>query len=428
MVKVNVKWNKQVFEVDLDTSDTAVTFKTQLWTLTGVPVERQKLMCRGGWRGVLADNADLSACKIKEGQQVMLMGSAEVMKAPQEKVVFVEDMTQEEQAKAGAAFPAGLVNLGNTCYMNSTLECLRHVPELREGLDKFAGAGGGGTQPSATFTRALAQTFTRLDASTESIPPIAFVQVLRDLYPQFAQQGPRGGYMQQDAEELLGATLTSLSQNLKEPASLPDLGSTSNLIDALFGLEVEEKLVCQESEAEPSSVRKDHTRKLVCNIQGGAGSTDQINHLHEGVLLGLEGSVEKRSEILERDVLWSKTQRVTRLPRYICVQFMRFFWKATPDSQDHAGVKCKIMKPVSFPTVLDTYPFCSDSLKAVLDVGRKRKADEILGKEAEGNKKPAADESLPPPPPTEEKKKKTRKWKMRLPLQRTKKKKHWKQP
>ena len=52
MVKCTIKWSNQKFDdVEVDSAESAVTFKTQLWTLTGVPVERQKLMAKGAWKG-----------------------------------------------------------------------------------------------------------------------------------------------------------------------------------------------------------------------------------------------------------------------------------------------------------------------------------------------------------------------------------------
>lgn len=35
--------------------------------------------------------------------------------------------------------PGGLENLGNTCYMNATLQCLKSVPELRNSLNQYPG-------------------------------------------------------------------------------------------------------------------------------------------------------------------------------------------------------------------------------------------------------------------------------------------------
>ena len=46
---VSVKWQKELFQaVEIDTSQPAYVFKCQLYDLTGVPPERQKIMVKGG--------------------------------------------------------------------------------------------------------------------------------------------------------------------------------------------------------------------------------------------------------------------------------------------------------------------------------------------------------------------------------------------
>lgn len=46
---VSVKWQKELFPaVEIDTSQPPLVFKCQLYDLTGVPPERQKIMVKGG--------------------------------------------------------------------------------------------------------------------------------------------------------------------------------------------------------------------------------------------------------------------------------------------------------------------------------------------------------------------------------------------
>jgi len=221
------------------------------------------------------------------------------------------------------------------------------------------------------------------------------VQATRMAFPQFAQRGPQGQPMQQDAEEFYSNLLTLMAEETRGKANIrkglqnvtdEELLGAENLVDAIFGIKMKETLTCDElTEAnaaddgdaglallEPPVISYDLHRKLVCNIQGGSDGSAQVNvsHISEGINLSLSGQIHKHSTVLGRDAVWTRQQRIARLPPVIAVQFGRFYWKATPDSQDHAGVKCKVMKPVAFNSTLDVYEFCTPEIQKVLKVAR----------------------------------------------------------
>lgn len=397
---ISLKWNKNSYDnVTLDTTKPVSDFKATVFDLTNVPPERQKLMAKGAWPGILKDDADLNMMPIKNGQQVMLMGTANaVLPAKNEvtKVLFVEDMTAEQKAAVGAVIPAGFNNIGNTCYMNSVLQVFRHMGDLRETIRPLTSS----TNPQSRLITTLNQTLTTLDKSEEPGTPQAFLYTLHSIFPQFAEV-KNGSLMQQDAEEFYNALTQALNASLSSntnssssstavavaAAAGPTVGNSSHLsVQNLLQLEFDEAMECVESPDEPKIVRPAAERvfKLVCNIQGGSADSNissaaaaatsiankPINIMTDGIVLNMEGTIEKNSAVLQRNALWKKTQRISKLPRFICVQFMRFFWKETPDSREASGLKCKILRPVAFPDVFDVYPLCNDALQGVLKENR----------------------------------------------------------
>ncbi|RXG55925.1 Ubiquitin carboxyl-terminal hydrolase 14 [Armadillidium vulgare] len=57
--KIKVKWGKEVYpDVELDTSESPMVFKAQVFALTGVQPHRQKIMIKGStikpdaWEGI----------------------------------------------------------------------------------------------------------------------------------------------------------------------------------------------------------------------------------------------------------------------------------------------------------------------------------------------------------------------------------------
>lgn len=96
-MKINVKWQKETFkDVDVDTNESPYVLKTQLYSLTGVPPDRQKVMCKGGMLG----DEEWGKVVLKDKQTVMMMGTADKLpEASKEVAQFLEDLPEEVRAE-----------------------------------------------------------------------------------------------------------------------------------------------------------------------------------------------------------------------------------------------------------------------------------------------------------------------------------------
>ena len=238
-----------------------------------------------------------------------------------------------------------MVNLGNTCYMNSALQCFLATPEV---VDYFLHY----SEPDAVICREFAF-LVKMACSGQSkyFSPISFKDTFGEIHREFY------GARQQDCQEFITVFMESLHRELLSHQVEPNQEKT--VISETFYGQLQYQVTCLSCNHVSTSL--DPFSCLPIPFP----TSESIN-LHACLAAFSKGEVldsQRFCPTCKKMQAASKSVSIWTLPDTLIVCLKRFAYVGSTSTSPHPGV-FKLNQPISFPiSGLDLAPFLSGPSK-----------------------------------------------------------------